>query len=139
MRRTHCLLVLFVLVFSALPLIAQEQTVALEGVITDAQGGAVPGATVEAVSANGQRFSAQSDGTGRYRFPAVPPGLYTISASLSGMQTATLKNVQVSLGASKKIDLSMKMAQVSESLTVSAAGAVVDGPPPRAGGPIRLR
>src|SRR5262245_63432163 len=116
MKRFHCLFLVFLILAGALPLLAQEQTASLEGVVTDPQGGAVPGATVEAVSASGQRFAAQSDATGHYRFPAIPPGTYTVTASLSGMQNASAKNVQVTLGTSKKIDLSMKMAQVTESV-----------------------
>jgi len=126
MRRIYCLFAVGLLLLAAMPLIAQEQTAAIVGVVTDPQGGAVPGATVEALGSSGQRFSAQSDPTGHYRFPAVPPGTYTITATLAGMQTATVKDVSVTLGTSKKVDLAMKMAQVAESLTVSASGPIVD-------------
>ncbi|MEK6376086.1 MAG: TonB-dependent receptor [Acidobacteriota bacterium] len=127
MRRSFfSLFAVLVLLLGAVPLIGQEQTTTVEGVVTDASGAALPGATVEAVGAGGQRFSTQSDNSGRYRFPGLPPGVYTFTASLGGMQPATLKNVSVNLGQSKKLDLSMKMAQVSESLTVTAAGPIVD-------------
>jgi Carboxypeptidase regulatory-like domain/TonB-dependent Receptor Plug Domain len=126
MRRFYCLFAVSILLFGTLPLMAQEQTASLEGVVTDPQGGAVPGVTVEAVGAGGQRYSAQTDGSGRYRFPAVPPGVYTITATLTGMQTATAKNVQVALGTSKKVDLQMKVAAVTESVTVTATGPIVD-------------
>jgi hypothetical protein len=42
------------------------------------------------------------------------------------MQSASVKNVQIAVGAAKRIDLSMKMAQVAETLTVTAAGPIVD-------------
>src|SRR5687768_9504376 len=38
--------------------LAQEQTASVSGVVTDESGGVVPGVTVEAVNAKGQRFSA---------------------------------------------------------------------------------
>lgn len=127
MRRSfYSLFAVIVLLLGVVPLIAQEQTTSVEGVVTDQSGAALPGATVEAVSSSGQRFATQSDSNGRYRFPALPPGTYTFTASLSGMQSASMKNVGVSLGASKKLDLSMKMAQITESLTVTAAGPIVD-------------
>jgi hypothetical protein len=128
MRRSFYSLfaVMVLLLGAAFPLIAQEQTTSVEGTVTDQSGAALPGVTVEAVGSGGQRFSTVSDNGGHYRFPALPPGVYTFTSSLSGLQSSTLKNVSVNLGQSKKLDLSMKMAQVSESLTVTAAGPIVD-------------
>src|SRR5437867_7835072 len=103
MRRFLTAVAVMILLLGAIPLIAQEQTASIEGVVTDQAGAALPGATVDAVSASGQRFSVQSDSTGHYRFPAVPPGTYTLTATLSGMQSATLKNIQIAVGAAKKI------------------------------------
>src|SRR3954452_2908685 len=71
----------------SLPLFAQEQTASIQGLITDSSGAALPGVTVEASSTErGQRLSVQSDSAGRYHFPSVPPGVYTVTATLSGMQ-----------------------------------------------------
>src|SRR3954469_9575815 len=99
-------LVVLILAMS-LPLLAQEQTASIQGLITDSTGAALPGVTVEASSADrGQRLSVQSDGAGHYRFPSVPPGVYTITATLSGMQPATAKDVQAQLGTSPTVNLS---------------------------------
>ncbi|HYS56274.1 MAG TPA: carboxypeptidase regulatory-like domain-containing protein [Thermoanaerobaculia bacterium] len=111
---------------SAIPVVAQEQTATIEGVVTDPSGAALPGVSIGLVSANGQRLSATTDGAGRYRFPAVPPGIYAINATLEGMQKTTIKDVQVTLGAPKKVDVQMKLAHVSESVTVSAEAPIVD-------------
>jgi len=110
----------------AIPLVAQEQTAALEGVITDPSGAAIPGVSVEAVSAGGQRFTAVTDSKGLYRFPSVPPGVYTITAALSGMQSATLRNVEVKLGSSPRADITMKMSRMATQITVSAEAPIVD-------------
>jgi len=53
MRRVQCLFAVLLLVFGALPLLAQEQTAALEGVVSDQQGAGVPGVSVEAIGAGG--------------------------------------------------------------------------------------
>ena len=80
-----------VLLLFAAAVFAQEQTVAIEGVITDPSGAALPGVSVEAVRAGGPHFTSVTDSKGLYRFPSVPPGIYTITATLSGMLTATLR------------------------------------------------
>src|SRR6266511_5816893 len=119
MKRVTVAFALLLLLVSAVA-VAQEQTASIEGVITDPSGAALPGVTVEAVNAKGQRFSPQSDNAGRYRFPSVPPGMYTITATLAGMQKATVRSTEVTLGTAPKVDLTMKLAQVAESITVSA-------------------
>src|SRR5207244_1816714 len=48
------------------------------------------------------------------------------SGTLAGMQSAAVKGVQVTLGSTPKVDLSMKPAQVTESLTVTAEAPIVD-------------
>src|SRR3954451_5588494 len=120
------LLVAFFLALS-LPLLAQEQTASIQGLITDSSGAALPGVTVEASSTErGQRLSVQSDSAGRYHFPSVPPGVYTVTATLSGMQPATAKGVEAKLGTSPKVDLTMKLATVSTTITVTAEPQLVD-------------
>lgn len=126
MRRLFSLIAAAFLIVLAVPiLVAQEQTASIEGNITDQAGAVLPGVTVEAVSANGQRFTTQSDREGHYRFPSVPPGTYTVTAALSGLQTAILKKVEVNLGQSAKADLNMK-TRMAENITVTAEAPIVD-------------
>lgn len=114
------------LLVAAMPLLAQEQTASIQGAALDGSGAALPGVTVEAVNTRGQRFNTVTDNSGHYRFPSVPPGMYSVTASLSGMKTATAKDVSVTLGSSPKVDLTLKLAQVSETLTVTAEAPIVD-------------
>ncbi len=127
MRRLFSLMAVAFLVVLALPtLFAQEQTAKLEGLITDPSGAALPDVTLELSSARGQRYSAVTDSSGRYRFPSVPPGVYTVTATLAGMQTTTLHGVDVTLGSSPRADLTMKLARMAEQITVSAEAPIVD-------------
>jgi hypothetical protein len=127
MRRFFSLVaVAFLVVLAVSTLVAQEQTAKLEGVVTDQSGATLPGVTLELSSARGQRYSAVTDSSGRYRFPSVPPGVYTVTATLSGMQTTTLHGVAVTLGSSPRADLTMKLARMSEQITVSAEAPIVD-------------
>ena len=78
-RSFFALMAALLLVLTAFPVLAQEQTSSIEGTIMDGSGAALPGVTVEAVNAKGQRFSAQTDSSGKYRFPSIPPGQYTVT------------------------------------------------------------
>ncbi len=94
------------LLLTAIPAIAQETTSSIQGTVTDQSGAALPGVSLEAVNEKGQRFTTTSDSIGHYRFASVAPGTYTVSASLAGMEPASVKNLQVVLGASPKAPLS---------------------------------
>ena len=98
----------------------------ISGTITDSNGGGLPGVAVEAKSSAVQGIrTAMSNETGVYHLPALPPGTYTLSISLSGFGKVSRPNVPVSLGRDTVIDITMKVAQ-TEELTVSAAAPVVD-------------
>ena len=78
------------LVAVAAPAFAQPaQTGTITARIKDATGGALPGVTVTITSQDrGFSRSTVSDENGRYVFPAVPIGPYTIVATLQGFETA---------------------------------------------------
>src|SRR5918992_4056308 len=113
------------LALAALPAIAQEQSGAIEGTITDATGAVVPGATVEA-RGTGRVQSTVSDAGGAYRFPALPPGTYVISASLPGFTSVNVPDVRLSLGQTLKVDLGLRVSSVQEEVTVTGEAPVVD-------------
>ena len=84
------LVIAAVLAMLASPARAQT-TGRLIGVIDDAQGAVLPGVTVTATSPQLQGANVSvTDGAGQYRFPALPPGVYTVKAELSGFRPADL-------------------------------------------------
>ena len=69
---------------------AQSGTAQISGVVHDQQGGVLPGVTVALRNQDtGVARTAVSEADGRYRFPALAPGLYTLRAELSGFATMT--------------------------------------------------
>ena len=82
----------------ALPVVAQEQRGSIDGVVKDAQGGAIVGATVVAKSMAGATVEAVTDATGKYRFPSLAPGRYEVTANLSGFAPAKVQNIDLRLG-----------------------------------------
>jgi hypothetical protein len=117
--------VLLAAVLLAVPAAAQETRGTIEGVIKDSQGGVLPGATVEARSASGT-LVAVTDGSGVYRFPALEPGVYEITASMDGFASAKKPTVALAVGVLLKIDLTLGVGGVSETVNVSANAATID-------------
>jgi carboxypeptidase family protein/TonB-dependent receptor-like protein len=111
----------------ATPVAAQEQSGSIQGTIKDPQGAVLPGVTVEAKNqATGAAQSTVTDAGGIYRFPALPPGRYDVSANLSGFATAKNTNVVLPLGQVLTIDLSMALAGVAETVQVTAESPLID-------------
>lgn len=126
MMRNSVRFVLLLLLIGTLPLAAQEQTASIQGTVTDQTGAALPGVTVDAVSTKGVKLTAQTDSQGNYRFPAVPPGTYTVTASLAGLESGVIRNMEVRVGATPKADLTLRVAAVAEAVTVTAEAPLVD-------------
>ncbi len=124
MRRGPVLLLSGVLlVFSAIVL--AQTTGNIEGKVTDMSGATLPGATVEATSSSlqGARVGV-TEADGVYRFPGVPPGVYSIKSSLSGFDPVE-ETVHVALDATATLDLKMRLS-VRESILVSGEAPLVD-------------
>ncbi len=113
------------IVVLAVPIFAQ-QTGALHGRVLASDGSALPGVTVEAkANVLPQPRVTTTDGKGDYRLPALIPGSYTVTFTLSGMQTATRKT-DVLLGQDQAIDVKLGVAAVSENITVTAEATLVN-------------
>ena len=100
---------------------AQTTTGNLAGTVS-AGGDLLPGVTVEAVhTPTGTRYDTVSGANGRFLIPNVRVGgPYTITANLEGFRPAEIKNVQVPLGATAEVPVSLALATVSEAITVTA-------------------
>ncbi len=124
-QRIRFLLFLFLGAFAAGPALAQT-TGDLDGTVMDQNGGPLPGATVELRSPSLQGVrTAVSDGAGRYRFPALAPGTYTVSAKLSGFSSTERTGLKVSLGATTTVEVQLSVS-VKENLVVTAEAPAID-------------
>ncbi len=118
-------LLLFALVAS--PVFSQQQTGTIRGIITDPDGNPLPGVTVSVSSeALMGTQSYVSTETGAFRFPALPPGTYKLTAEMAGFKTYTRENIIVRVGMTVTIDFSMEVAAVEEEITITAASPTVD-------------
>ncbi|MEW6320952.1 MAG: TonB-dependent receptor [Acidobacteriota bacterium] len=127
----HGAAVLAVLLLWAMPAYGQgggaSSTGTIQGRVTDAQGAVLPGVTVTATSPAmlGQQTAITSE-TGAYRFPAVPPGTYTLTYELSGFNTLKREGLQISLGFTATVNVELSLATLEETVTVTGESPVID-------------
>jgi hypothetical protein len=90
------------------------------GTVRDGTGAAVPGATVT-ITHDESRASRNtvSDGEGAYRFPTLQPGTYTVVVTLTGFRTFTRNEVAVTLNTVTRVDATLPVGQLQETVTVS--------------------
>ena len=110
-----------------LQLLAQGTTGGLTGATTT-DGKSLPGVSVTVASASlqGTRTTVTGDG-GAYSFPSLPPGEYTVTFDLSGMQTVQ-NRVLINVAQTSRADANMRVASMSEAVTVTAASPIVETP-----------
>src|SRR5439155_6069407 len=121
-RRLFCCLVLTLI---SATLFAQ-QTGSISGKVTASDKSALPGVTVEARSnVLPQPRVTTTEADGEYSLPALLPGSYTLTFTLSGMQTVTRK-ATVLLLQNTPVDAILGVAGVSENITVTAEATLVD-------------
>ena len=120
------LLVTFCLLASA-PLSAQLQTGRLLGMVLDQQHAAVPGATVTVMNlATNISRTVTTDGEGNYVVTPLEPGIYRISASLQGFQTTVRDRVELTVGQSSRVELTLSVGSLSTDLVVSAQSPLLN-------------
>jgi hypothetical protein len=116
---------LVVLLLAATRLQAQEATVI--GTVVDESRAVLPGVTITATSlANGRQFSDVSTVQGGYRLVGLPAGRYKLETELQGFAPTVLPEVELLVGQNATIALTLKVASVSESVTVTADAPLVD-------------
>jgi Carboxypeptidase regulatory-like domain/TonB dependent receptor-like, beta-barrel len=122
--------VVCLVVLAAGPAFAQSvgaTTGALNGKVSDATGGVMPGVTVTIASPSMQGIrTAITDADGSYRFPAIPPGEYKITYELEGFSTVVREGIRVGLGFTATVNAELKVASLTESVTVTGQSPVVD-------------
>jgi outer membrane receptor protein involved in Fe transport len=118
-------LVLSVCLLLLAPIVVAQTTGTIEGTVTDQNGGALPGVTVEINSPNLQGARTATTGNdGRFRFVSVPPGPYKVTANLSGMG-ASAKNATVTLDSTATVNLQMQVS-AKEAITVTGEAPLID-------------
>jgi hypothetical protein len=105
---------------------AAQTTGAIAGTVTDNSGAPLPGVAVEIRSPAllGTR-NVVTDARGAFRFPAIPPGVYTLSAALSGFTKLEKTSIRVALGETATVNPVLSLS-LKEEVVVTGEAPVVD-------------
>ena len=104
------------------------QSASLVGKVTDESGAAIPGVTVTASSPQLQvkQVSTVTGVDGDYRLLELPSGTYKVTFELNGFQTSVREDLHLSVGLAGRVDVTMKIGGLEETVQVSGVSPVVD-------------
>src|SRR5438105_762495 len=104
------------------------QSASLVGKVTDESGAGMPGVTVTASSPQLQvkQMAAVTGAEGDYRLLELPPGTYKVTFELSGFQTSVREDLHLTVGLAGRVDVTMKIGGLEETVQVSGVSPVVD-------------
>ncbi len=98
----------------------------IAGQVQDGTGAILPGVTVVAANeATGFTREAVADAEGNFRLPALPPGSYVVTATLTGFSTFK-RTVVVSVGSETRLTIPLAVGSIQESVTITGEAPLVD-------------
>src|SRR5438128_8525456 len=101
--------------------LAQVRTASLTGLVADPSGGVVDNATVTVKNkATNVETSAKTDSSGYYTFASLAVGSYTLTVEMKGFKKAIRDNVDLDVGQKARIDFTLEVGAVTESVMVEA-------------------
>src|SRR6202790_154943 len=104
-----------------------ETTSAIIGQVSDASGAAVPGATVTITNTDtALKRSASTDELGRFNFPQLKPGTYTVKVEAQGFDPQQNDAVSSGLGQRQTVDFILKVAQSKQSVEVTSETLILN-------------
>lgn len=108
-------------------LFAQTTATEILGIVKDSSGAVVAGAQVTITRvATGIRLSKQTDQNGEYAFPLLEIGQYTVHAEKTGFRAQTVTELRLETQQKARVDFTLTVGNVTESVEVVASGAVLE-------------
>jgi hypothetical protein len=104
----------------------QQTTATLLGTVSDSSSAAMSGVAVKAVNlaTNVSRETA-SDQAGNYSLPYLPAGNYRVTATQAGFQVQQVDSITLQVDQSARVDFTMKVGAVTETVNVTAGAALL--------------
>ena len=103
----------------------QSTTGTIQGAVTDQQGAAVPGATIEIknLETNATR-TLTTDDEGLFKALALQPGAYSVTVTKSGFAKSVAERVELTVGQALNLPVAMKVSSVEETVTITSTPIV---------------
>src|SRR5688572_11894934 len=115
----------------ALPVMAQNTTGSLTGVITDPQGAIVSGATVMLTHSETRvETRTTSNDQGEFVFPSVPPGRYSLGVEATNFKKALATDLIIEVGKASRTTVVLEVGSVTEQVTITATQDIVNSSSP---------
>ena len=106
---------------------AQDTTGTISGIVTDQSKAVLPGVTVVVTNVEtGATRTLVSDARGGFRALNLSPGIYAVTAELTGFTSARRENLTVEIGREINADLTLRIGAISEQVTVQGATTNVE-------------
>jgi hypothetical protein len=104
-----------------------ETTSAIIGEVRDASSAVVAGATVTITNhETGLQRSAQTDDAGRFNFPQLKAGTYSVTVEARGFDSGQHDNVVAGLGQKQTVDFTLKVARSNEAVEISSQAPLIN-------------
>ncbi len=101
-----------------------QTTAVITGTVTDASGAVIPNVKVTATNnGTGLARATQTGQTGVYTLPALPVGMYSVAAEVTGFKKKIATDILLEVEAERRVDFALEVGQMTESVTVSEQGA----------------
>ena len=127
MRRFALVAFATVVLNAAPPAAAQTITGTITGIVKDASGGVLPGATVTMTHLQTNRVeTAVSDEEGRYTSAPLPLGDYRVEAALQGFKSAAQSGLTLTVSDVVRADFTLEIGALTETVEVAANASLVD-------------
>ncbi len=104
-----------------------ETTSAIVGQVTDATNAAIPGATVRVTSREtGLERSAKTDELGRFNFPQLRPGTYSVKVEADGFDPQQNDKIASGLGQKQEVTFKLNVAHSEQSVEVTSTAPLMN-------------
>jgi hypothetical protein len=137
MRNVTKAIALLAVLLGASSALAQQGSSELRGRVVDNTGGALPGVTVTVRNqASGVYRQGTSTSDGAYFMTGIIPGVYELTAEMSGFRKYSRKDLRLEVGKTATVDVRLEIGGVQEELVVTAEAPIVDVTSKEVGGNI---
>ena len=104
-----------------------QATGQVSGQVVDPSGAVVPEAAIQLTNeGTNQTRNGKTAGDGFYTFALVNPGVYTVKVTVAGFTTQARSGVEVALSGTSRVDFTLQVGQLSETITATEAAALVE-------------
>jgi hypothetical protein len=120
-------LLLFLFVPPLVPTAIAQTAGTIAGTVQDANGGALPGATVTVTNTGTSLVRTAATGVdGRFTVPALPPGPYEIRIELAGFRPYVRRDIALRIAQALVVNVTLQVGGIDEQVTVSGDASIVN-------------